>query len=98
MDSRRLPKKEQERKVLAEQIGGDGMQLLRALQDVQAPAAARELASVQVLRQVWPQYYEEREGHVDWRDGPAQGAQESIVSPYDLDARLAQKRELAWCG
>jgi transposase len=98
MDSRRLPKKEQERRRLSEQIGRDGVQLLRALQDAQAPVAARELESVQVLRQVWPQYYEEREGQVYWRDGPAQGAQQTIVSPYDPDARLAQKRATAWCG
>ena len=58
----------------------------------------RELESVQLLRQVWRQYYEEREGQVYWRDGPLQSAQESIVSPYDPDARLAQKRDLAWCG
>ena len=98
MDNRRLPKKEPERRRLAEQIGRDGVQLLRALEDAQAPAAARELESVQVLRQVWPQYYEEREGQVYWRDGPAQGAEVSIVSPYDVDARLAQKRDTAWCG
>jgi transposase len=98
MDSRRLPKKESERKGLAEQIGRDGVQLLRALEQAETAAAARELESVQVLRQVWPQYYEEREGQVYWRDGPAQGAEVSIVSPYDTDARLAQKRDTAWCG
>jgi len=98
MDSRRLPKKEAERKQLAEQIGRDGAQLLAALSQADAPTAAQELESVQVLRQVWPQYYEEREGQSYWRDGPAQGAQETIVSPYDTDARLAQKRDTAWCG
>ena len=98
MDSRRLPKKEAERKQLAEQIGRDGARLLAALSQADAPAAAQELESVQVLRQVWPQYYEEREGQSYWRDGPAQGAQEAIVSPYDTDARLAQKRDTAWCG
>jgi transposase len=98
MDSRRLPKKEAERKQLAEQIGRDGARLLAALSQADAPAAAQELASVQVLRQVWPQYYEEREGQIYWRDGPAQGAQQAIVSPYDTDARLAQKRDTAWCG
>src|SRR5258708_1593189 len=98
MDSRRLPKKEQERRQLAEQIGRDGVQLLKALAQADVPAAARELESVQVLQLVWPQYYEEREGQVYWRDGPAQGAQETIVSPHDPDARLAQKRDTAWCG
>jgi transposase len=98
MDSRRLPKKEQERKQLAEQIGRDGALLLRVLAQADTPAAAQELASVQVLRQVWPQYYEEREGQLHWRDGPAEGAQETIVSPYDIDARRAQKRDTVWCG
>ena len=98
MDSRRLPKRAQERRRLCEQIGRDGVQLLRALEDIQAPAAARELESVQVLRQVWPQDYEERAGQIYWRDGPTQGAEVSIVSPYDTDARLAQKRDTAWCG
>jgi transposase len=98
MDSRRLPKKEQERRQVAEQIGRDGALLLKALEHAETPAAARELESVQVLRQVWPQYYEEREGQVYWRDGPAQGAQETIVSPYDTDARRAQKRDTVWCG
>jgi transposase len=98
MDSRRLPKKAAERRQLAEQIGRDGVQLLQALAQAEAPVAARELASVQVLRQVWPQYYEERAGQVYWRDGPAQGAEVSIVSPYDPDARLAQKGDIAWCG
>lgn len=98
MDNRRLPKKEQERKGLAEQIGRDGVQLLTMLTQAQTPAAARELESVQVLHQVWSQYYEQRAGQVYWRDGPAQGAEVSIVSPYDTDARLAQKRDTAWCG
>src|SRR5260221_4567071 len=74
MDSRRLPKKAPERQQLAEQIGRDGVQLLKALEQAEAPAAARELESVQVLQLVWPQYYEEREGQVYWRDGPAPGA------------------------
>jgi transposase len=98
MDSRRLPKKEPERKLLAEQIGQDGVLLLHMLAAAQAPAAAQALESVQVLWQVWPQFYEEREGQVCWRAGPSEGAQERIVSPYDLDARLAQKRDTAWCG
>jgi transposase len=98
IDSRRLPKKEAERRLLAEHIGRDGMVLLGALAQADTPAAALELESVQVLRQVWTQYYEEREGQLHWRDGPAEGAQETIVSPYDIDARRAQKRDIVWCG
>jgi transposase len=98
MDSRRLPKKDQERRQLAEQIGRDGVRLLWEVQRPETPQEVQALASVDVLRQVWQQYYEEREGQLHWRDGPAQGAQETIVSPYDRDARRAQKRDLVWCG
>ena len=95
MDSRRLPKKDQERRQLAEQIGRDGALLLKELERPQTPQAAQAVASVAVLRQVWGQYYEEREGQTYWRDGPVQDA---IVSPYDPDARRAQKRDTVWCG
>ncbi len=98
MDSRRLPKKEAERRRLAEQIGRDGVQLLSMLAQAETPAAARKLESAQVVHQVWSQYYEQRDGQVYWRDGPALGAHQTIVSPYDTDARLAQKRDTAWCG
>ncbi len=62
MDSRRLPKKEPERKLLAGQIGQDGRLLLSMLDQTETPAAAQALASVPVLRQVWPQYSQEGEG------------------------------------
>lgn len=98
MDSRRLPKKEQERRHLAEQIGRDGAVLLTMVTRAQTPEAVQQLASISVLRQVWQHYYEEREGQTHWRDGPGTGAEERIVSPYDPDARRAQKRDTVWCG
>lgn len=98
IDSRRLPKKEAERRALAEQIGRDGGLLLTALARAETPEAAQHLASVGVLRQVWQQYYEEHEGRISWRDGPGTSAEETIVSPYDPDARRAQKRDTVWCG
>ncbi len=98
IDSRRLPKKEAERRQLAEQIGRDGALLLRMLARAQTPEAAQQLASVAVLRQVWQQYYQEREGQIYWRDGPGTSAEETIVSPYDTEARRAQKRDTVWCG
>jgi len=91
MASRRWPKREQDRRRLSAQIGRDGVHLLRALEDAQGTAAVRELESVQV----WPQSSQERAGQVYWRDGPAEGAQQTMVSPSDVDARLAQKRATA---
>lgn len=58
VENYRLPKEKRKRTVLAEQIGADGMHLLRALEQAEAPASLRELASMRVLRQVWKQYYE----------------------------------------
>lgn len=52
----RLPKEATKRQALAEQIGADGRQILAAVQQPDAPAQVRELASVQVLAQVWEQY------------------------------------------
>ena len=51
----RLPKGQEERRALAEQIGADGYQLLSAVYGAAAPAELRHLAAVQVLRQVWLQ-------------------------------------------
>ena len=53
----RLPPAKPARYALAEQIGADGRQLLRALDDPLAPAWLRELGAVQVLRQVWVQQF-----------------------------------------
>src|SRR5260221_11744949 len=58
MDSRRLPKKEQERRQLAEQIGRDGGQLLKALAQAEGPEAARELEGAQGPHRGGPQNYE----------------------------------------
>jgi transposase len=52
VENDRLPKAESQRRALAEQIGADGLQLLHALEHAGTPA------ELQLLRQVWQQYYE----------------------------------------
>src|SRR5215208_3683999 len=49
----RLPKRREERETLALEVGADGFVLLDALDAPDAPAAAREVAMVQTLRDVW---------------------------------------------
>src|SRR4051794_18262597 len=49
----RLPKRREEREALALEVGEDGFVLLDALDAPTAPAAAREVAMVQTLRDVW---------------------------------------------
>lgn len=83
----------------AEQVGQDGMTLLRAVWSVDAPAWLRELPAVEFLRQMWVQEYQVSGGEVGWRkpkDCPP--GRLRIRSAYDPDARNGAKRDRAWCG
>jgi transposase len=99
IDEYRLPKGGKERQATAEQIGGDGQVLLKALDQADAPDGLRQLASVAVLRQVWEQQYEWQGGQFRWRnkdDLPPSG--ERRASPYEPDARYGMKRDVGWVG
>jgi len=94
----RLPKAESKREELRKLVGHDGLRLLHACQQPQAPQAVRELPQIPLLQQVWQQHYEEVDGKVRWRDGPAVTNAQRVVSPYDPDARSSRKRETEWVG
>jgi transposase len=99
VENYRLPKADQERRALAEQIGADGLHLLHALEQPHAPVGLQELPGVQVLRQVWQQYYDLSSGRARWRAGPEAGAKGGVIrSPYDPEARSSKKRERIWLG
>jgi transposase len=99
VENYRLPKAETQRKALAEQIGADGQHLLSVLEHADAPEGGKDLESVQVLRQVWQQYYEVTGGKAKWRAGPQAGEGEGVVrSPYDPEAESGKKRETVWLG
>ena len=99
VENYRLPKAESQRRALAEQIGADGLHLLRALEQAGTAAELQQLKSVQQLRQVWQQYYEVREGQARWRAGPQADEDEGVIrSPYDPEARTGKKREIVWLG
>ncbi len=99
VENYRLPKAESQRTALAQQIGADGVHLFAALSQADAPAEARDLESVQVLRQVWQQYYEVSEGKAKWRAGPSEADAEGVIrSPYDPEAQTGKKRETTWLG
>ncbi len=99
VENYRLPKAESQRRALAEQIGVDGLQLLRALEQAGTPAQVQQVKSVQLLRQVWQQYYEVVEGQARWRAGPQAREDEGVIrSPYDPEARTGKKREIVWLG
>src|SRR6266496_1058465 len=99
VENYRLPKAESQRTALAEQIGADGVHLLAAMERADAPLGLKELESVQVLRQVWQQYYDLSKGRATWRAGPQADEQEGVLrSPYDPEARTGKKRETVWLG
>ena len=99
VENYRLPKAESQRTALAQQIGADGMHLLHALEQAEAPADLLDVASVQLLRQVWQQYYDLTGGKANWRAGPLISSGEGIIrSPYDPEARTGKKRETTWFG
>jgi len=99
VENYRLPKAENQRTALAQQIGTDGLHLLAALERIDAPTEGKTLESVQVLRQVWQQYYELSEGEAKWRAGPHKEDGEGVIrSPYDPEAQTGKKRETTWLG
>ena len=75
------------------------MHLLHALEQAEAPAELKDVASVQMLRQVWQQYYDLSGGTANWRAGPQASDDDGIIrSPYDPEARTGKKREMTWFG
>jgi transposase len=87
VENYRLPKAENQRLALAQQIGENGMHLLQALELPQTPDELKQMESVQLLRQIWHQYYDLSGGKVRWRAGPQAKEDEGIIrSPYDPQA------------
>ena len=104
IDDFRLPRSTARRADLAVRYGRDGYLLLRQVHGPAAPGWLRELPAVQALRRIWVQqfYLQAGEGgeKVIWR-GDEQGlppARSRLVSPYDTDARYAEKRGKGWTG
>ncbi len=90
---------EAERHALCEQIGTDGHALLDAALAPSVPSYLREIAAVEVLRQIWVQQFYHAEGIIRRRESHNHPpARLMIYSPYDPDARLAAKREQEWQG
>jgi transposase len=99
VENYRLPKAESQRTALAQQIGADGLHLLQALEKPDVPNPLKNEVSVQLLRQIWQQYYDLSGGKVKWRAGPqANEGEGTIRSPYDPEARTGKKRETTWLG
>jgi transposase len=104
IDAFRLPDGKARRADLAVRYGRDGYHLLRQVHGPGAPGWLAGLPAVQALRRVWIQQFcldvSESGEKVIWR-GAEQGlppARSRLVSPYDTDARYAEKRGKGWTG
>jgi transposase len=95
----RLPKSQEKREALALEIGADGFLLLDALDAPTAPTAARDVAMVRTMRDVWRIHYARDDGRPRWRAGselPPVG--DRLQSPYDPEMHYSTKRKLEWSG
>ena len=96
----RLPTGQAARQAYAEAIGADGHHLLAAAWHPDAPAGVRALPAVAVLRHIWVQQFHLRaDGTVVLREGAElPPAAQRATSPYDPEARFADKGGLTWSG
>lgn len=94
----RFPKQESKQRALRIHVGEDVQQFGRDLVHHEMPEALRQLSAVTRLRQVFGQHDEEKQGHVQWRDGPAVSNEERIVSPSDPKACSSRTQEQVWWG
>jgi transposase len=100
-DSYHFPKGEAERTALAEQIGRDGVVLLKAVWADETPPEVRTLPIVDVLRRIWVQQFYLEAETVHWRTKKQWGqppATLMIASPEDVEASYCVKRSTEWTG
>jgi len=99
MEDAKFPTAAAERQALAETFGADGYFLFNAIQHPAAPPWLRQIPAVEILRQVWLQQFVIMNGVLQLRDPkdvPPSAAK--IDSPYETEARFANKRTVTWVG
>jgi transposase len=107
IDNLHLPESQARRQALMVRYGTDGYFLLEQAHGPAAPGWLPELPAVQALRRIWIQqfYRDVTDGLQEVRrreklpegDGLPPG-RDSLISPYDLDARYSVKRDHGWGG
>src|SRR5215218_11159151 len=99
IEDQRLPKGKEGREEYLKTVGADGIRLLAHIDDPHAPQALKELAEVEILRQIWEHHYELIDTEVrvlDPKEMPE--AARCIESPYEVEARYSTKRSMGWVG
>jgi len=99
IEDQRLPKGKEAREEYLRTVGADGLRLLRQLDASYTPQVLKELAEVEILRQIWEQYYDVSDAEIrvlNPKEMP-EGARR-IESPYEVEARYSTKRSMGWVG
>ena len=99
IEDQRLPKGKEAREEYLKTVGADGMRLLAYLDAPYAPQSLGKLSEVEILRQIWQQYYEQIDTEIrvlDPKEMP-EGARR-LESPYEVEARYSTKRSMSWVG
>nr|WP_309687488.1 IS1182 family transposase [Armatimonas sp.] len=96
----RLPRTDKERETWAVQVGYDGFYLMACIQESSLQAVLSQVPAVVTLQKVWTEQYEpDSQGPPRFKSSKElPSAAEQIASPYDSEARFAQKRETGWVG
>jgi len=110
IEDTRLPREKGAREAFARTVGEDGFRVLDAVEQREAPEAARESPRIATLRRTWQRHYDRTKGtgtSTSKRPGPRvrfkanrdlPPAAEGIESPYDPEARYRHKRDTQWTG
>ena len=99
IEDQRLPKGKKAREQYLKTVGADGLRLLGRLDAPHTPEVLKELAEVEILRQIWEHHYEKIAGGIrvlDPKEMPE--AAQRIESPYEVEARYSTKRSMGWVG
>ncbi len=99
MEDAKFPTGKNERQALAETFGADGYQLYAAIHHPMSPVWLREIPAVETLRQFWLQQFVIIEGKLHLREAKnLPPSAKKINSPYETEARFANKRTVQWIG
>lgn len=100
IEEQKLPKGKEARKEYMEMVGADGRRLLAEIEDPDTPPGIAHLTEIEILRQIWEQWYiQDSNGGMRARDPKemAEGAY-LIQTPYEVEARYSSKRKSGWVG
>lgn len=99
IEQARLPKSTRAQTDLRLTIGADGYQLLRTLYADETLQSLWDHPAIEALRQIWVQQFYLEDDQVHWRQARnLPSGSRMLQSPYDLEVRYGQKRQMSWKG